>query len=149
MPRIYSYSRSGFYSCVSGVGHPESDSEDTLIHLGLIIAQASLTLQEENAELLAYKNNIESQKKRELINSFYMLTDEDKKDVNENINKYSYDEIESKLAVICCRKKVSFDKDDTEEVNNNVLTYNLNHVDSNNDLPAWLKAVEETKQKNI
>ena len=107
------------------------------------------TLQEENAELLAYKNNIESQKKRELINSFYMLTDEDKKDVNENINKYSYDEIESKLAVICCRKKVSFDKDDTEEVNNNVLTYNLNHVDSNNDLPAWLKAVEETKQKNI
>ena len=107
------------------------------------------TLQEENAELLAYKNNIESQKKRELINSFYMLTDEDKKDVNENINKYSYDEIESKLAVICCRKKVSFDKNDTEEVNNNVLTYNLNHVDSNNDLPAWLKAVEETKQKNI
>ena len=107
------------------------------------------TLQEENAELLAYKNNIESQKKKELINSFYMLTDEDKKDVNENINKYSYDEIESKLAVICCRKKVSFDKNDTEEVNNNVLTYNLNHVDSNNDLPAWLKAVEETKQKNI
>jgi hypothetical protein len=108
------------------------------------------TLEVERNGLLEFKNNVDIQKKKELIASFYMLSDEDKKDVNDNINNYSLDEIESKLAVICCRKKVSFEKDENEETNNtNIFTYNLNSVEQNNDLPAWLKAVEETKQKNI
>ena len=35
--------------------------------------------------------------KESMINSFYMLSDEDKKDVVENIDKYSIDDIEAKL----------------------------------------------------
>ena len=108
-------------------------------------------LEAEKTELLEFKNNIENQKKQDLINSFYMLSDEDKKDVIENMAKYTIDEIESKLAVICCRKKVSFDKEEeiNEGANNNgIFTYNLNSYDNDNELPAWLKVVEETKQKN-
>ena len=108
-------------------------------------------LVKENVELINFKTGVEREKKTELINSFYMLSDEDKKDVVTNIDKYSLDEIESKLAVICCRKRVSFDKpeDEEETSNKNVYTYNLHNVESNSNLPAWLKAVEETKQKNI
>ena len=40
-----------------------------------------------------------------------MLSDEDKKDVIENKSKYSLDDIEAKLSVICVRKKVNFDLD--------------------------------------
>jgi len=38
-----------------------------------------------------------------------MLSDEQKKDCVDNIDTYSFDEIEAKLSVICVRNKVSFD----------------------------------------
>ena len=59
-------------------------------------------------ELRQFKAEIENQQKDELIAQFYMLSDEDKKDVIENKSKYSLEEIESKLAVICFKKKVNF-----------------------------------------
>ena len=46
-------------------------------------------LEEENKALAEFKLNVENEKKDELINSFYMLSDEDKKDVIENKSKYS------------------------------------------------------------
>jgi len=42
-----------------------------------------------------------------------MLSDEDKKDIVENKRNYTLEQIEEKLAVICFRKKVSFDLDST------------------------------------
>ena len=66
-------------------------------------------------ELVAFKEAVDNEKKDALINSFYMLSDEDKKDVIENKSNYSLDEIESKLCVICVRKKVNFDLDNTEK----------------------------------
>ena len=47
-----------------------------------------------------------------MIASFYMLSDEDKKDVVANIDTYSLDDIEAKLSIICVRNKVSFNLDD-------------------------------------
>ena len=103
-------------------------------------------------ELVTFKEAVDNEKKDALINSFYMLSDEDKKDVIENKSNYSLDEIEAKLSVICVRKKVNFDKDDSdknevtvEEVENkDVTTYNLNDTVSN-PLPAWIQALKKTR----
>lgn len=95
--------------------------------------------------LVDFKNEIDNEKKDALINSFYMLSDEDKADVISNKANYSLDEIESKLSVICVRKKVSFDLEDTskkEEVEN-VTTYNVNDFTSTS--PAWIAAVRNTR----
>ena len=78
-----------------------------------------------------------------------MLSDEDKKDVIENKNQYTLEEIESKLAVICFKKKVNFNldstsknEDTTEETDSPVTTFNVNNTE---DLtPDWIKAVEST-----
>ena len=72
-------------------------------------------------EILAnFKKNIEDKEKDALINEFYMLSDEDKKDVIENKEKYSLDEIKAKLAIICFEKKVNFNSDNSEKNNNNI-----------------------------
>lgn len=107
-------------------------------------------LEESHKELLAFKNAIEDEKKDALIQQFYMLSDEDKKDVIENKSTYSLEDIEAKLSVICVRKKVSFDlgSDNHSEVEETApTTFNLNNVEVDS-LPAWLKAVEATKNRN-
>ena len=107
-------------------------------------------LEESYKELVAFKNAIEDEKKDSLINQFYMLSDEDKKDVIDNKSKYSLDDIEAKLSVICVRKKVNFDLESTETKVEDAAptTFNLNAVEVDN-LPAWLKAVEATKNRNL
>ena len=76
------------------------------------------------------------------------ISDEDKKDVIDNKSKYTLDEIESKLSVICRRKKVNFQNNDsTKDV---VTTFNLHSLEENevSSLPAWLKAVEDHGHSN-
>ena len=46
-------------------------------------------LEEQNKALVEFKNQIDNEKKDELINRFYMLSDEDKADVIANKEKYS------------------------------------------------------------
>ena len=95
------------------------------------------------AELTTFKKSIEKAEKEKMIASFYMLSDEDKKDVIENIDNYSLNDIEAKLAVICVRNKVNFslneNKPKTEEP---ALLFNLNSVGEDN-APDWVKAVRE------
>ena len=110
-------------------------------------------MQESYAALEQFKTEVENSKKDELIASFYMLDDADKKDVIDNKANYSLDEIEAKLSVICVRKKVNFNLDsDAEEKKvekEDPLMYNLNGQLSETDtLPAWLKAVEEHSKNN-
>ena len=101
-------------------------------------------------ELVAFKEAVDNEKKDALINSFYMLSDEDKKDVIENKSNYSLDDIEAKLSVICVRKKVNFDLEDTskneEEVETEEVTttFNLNSSEGGN-APAWLSALKHTR----
>ena len=104
------------------------------------------SLEAENAELKAFKLAIEDKEKDELINSFYMLSDEDKKNVIENKSQFTLDEIEKELSVICVRKRVSFDNTQESE-QKPPFTYNLNET-SGDDLPAWLKAVEAHKKND-
>jgi hypothetical protein len=103
-------------------------------------------LEEENSALVTFKNDIEDKQKDELINSFYMLSDEDKKSVIENKANYTLDDIEKELSVICVRKKVNFNLDEEKTTETEVVptTYNINEVEDDN-LPAWLKAVEARK----
>ena len=111
-------------------------------------------LNTENASLLSFKANIEKKEKEDMIKSFYMLSDADKQEVVDNIDKYSLEDIESKLSVICVRNKVSFKQDDEETDktdNSNPVTYNLKETASlgteENNVPAWMKAV--AKKQNI
>ena len=105
------------------------------------------SLEQQNAELVAFKNAVEDKDKDALIAKFYMLSDEDKKDVIENKSKYSLDDIEAKLSVICVRKKVSFEKEDSEAGQKPAMTFNLQGAEDNS-LPAWLKAVESHGNRN-
>lgn len=104
-------------------------------------------LEQKYQALVAFKEQVDNEKKDALIGSFYMLSDEDKKDVIENKSKYSLDEIEAKLSVICVRKKVNFDledaskKDDVEE-HDVVTTYTVDNQDST---PAWIAAIRNTR----
>lgn len=95
------------------------------------------------ADLTQFKNTVLKKEKQEMINSFYMLSDEDKKDVIDHIDEYSKDEIEAKLSIICVRNKVSFEE---ENKPNNPTTYSFNDIDNKeNTVPAWVKSVMATK----
>ena len=95
--------------------------------------------------LVEFKNKVENEKKDALINEeFYMLSNEDKKEILDNKEKYSYDEIKAKLAVICFEKKVNFNLQTQEEIDSNkeqkIVTFSYSNDDSN--LPDWVKAVK-------
>ena len=104
------------------------------------------TLKAETDSLREFKLSIEKKEKEDMIAGFYMLNDEDKKDVVDNIDKYSLDEIEAKLSVICVRNKVNFSLDNETEEPKQEFTFNLNTAVENNDdeIPEWIKAVQET-----
>ena len=104
-------------------------------------------LQAENAELLAFKQKVEEKEKDELIASFYMLSDEDKKDVIDNKANYSLKEIKAELSMICVDKKVNFNLENAASVEEAPVTFNLNSHQADT-LPAWLKAVEATRNRN-
>ena len=132
------------------------DEEDEEKKKYSLLEEEHSKLQAEYAELnskyealVEFKNQVENEKKDALINSFYMLSNEDKQEVIENKANYSLDDIEAKLSVICVRKKVNFDLDDTSKNDNtveeeNIMTYSL----SGNDMastPAWITALKNTR----
>lgn len=131
----------------------EEASEESLISIDEynLLKNSYDELTEKYNELVAFKDAIELKEKESLIDSFYMLSEEDKKDVKENINKYSKDEIEAKLSVICVRNKVNFDQDTSdkndnkvEEENSAITTFNLNDNESSS-IPAWVSACINTQ----
>ena len=110
-------------------------------------------MEEKKKKLVAFKKEVEDKEKDALIKQFYMLTDEDKKDVIENKSNYSLDEIEAKLSVICVRKKVNFDlenssknedKIETEKDEEVSITYSLNNTDSAV-VPAFIQALRNNR----
>jgi hypothetical protein len=93
-------------------------------------------------ELTAFKNKVDKAEKQKMIDSFSVLSNEEKKDVIENIDTYSLDEIEAKLSVICVRNKVSFNLDDDKNDGNGPTTYNLDGgLNGDETVPAWIKAL--------
>ena len=108
-------------------------------------------LKAEVEPLRAFKVESDRKAKEEMINSFYMLSDEDKKDCIDNIDTYSLDDIEAKLSIICVRNKVSFnledDKKETEVDKKDPLLFSLDNNDDGDSAPAWIKAVRATAKE--
>lgn len=112
------------------------------------------SLLEEVEELRTFKKKIEDKEKDDLIKDFYMLSDEDKKDVIEHKSEYSLEDIKSKLAVICFEKKVNFNLDTSseneestvEEDENPVTTFDIKATEDST-VPEWVKAVESAMNR--
>ena len=110
-----------------------------------------LSIKTEYEALVEFKAAVDKKEKQEMIDSFYMLSDEDKKEVQENIDTYSKDEIEAKLSIICVRNKVNFNLDDSSKNDINieepkVTTFNL--ANEGPSLPAYITAVLNNRNKN-
>lgn len=114
------------------------------------------TMKVAHNELVQFKAQIEDASKDAMIAKFSMLADEDKADVIANKANYTVEEIEEKLSVICFRKKVKFDLNDTSKNDNIteavVTTFNFKGANPDSSMagaPAWVKAaIELKKNKN-
>jgi hypothetical protein len=135
----------------------EKEEDDTKKKYSLLVVefeelqQKYQTLQaqaEETATALAqYKAQVEAhelEKKDALIAEFYMLSDEDKKDVIDHKAEYTLDEIKSKLAVLCYDKKVSYVSADAKDSAEDVTVNIESKVE---ELPEWIQAVERHKNQ--
>ena len=111
------------------------------------VADLNTTIETLNSELTAlreFKAQSERAAKEAKIAEFYMLSDEDKKDVVDNIDQYSLDDIEAKLSVICFHNKVSFKTGDDNGIKG-PTTYNFGGDESDDSsTPAWVKAALDT-----
>ena len=115
-----------------------------------LVAEYS-ALQSTVDELNKFKAKVEKKEKQAMIDSFYMLSESDKKDVIDNIDTYSLSDIEAKLSIICVRNKVSFDLDvDTNVGDTDTMptTYNLGDSVVDDAVPAWVKAIQQNVARN-
>lgn len=98
-----------------------------------------------NQQLNEFKLSMEKKDKQAMIDSFYMLSAEDKQEVQNNIDNYSLNDIEAKLSIICVRNKVDFslnDKEDDKEKEAPII-FNLDPAANDSDIPEWIQAVKE------
>ena len=99
-------------------------------------------LEKELGELTEFKKQVDRAEKQKMIDGFYMLSDEDKKNVVENIDTYSLKDIEAELSIICVRNKVSFSLDEDKDEKKDPTTFSLNGgLDGDETVPAWIKAL--------
>ena len=114
-----------------------------------VVAQATESeLRAQIAELTQFKNKIEKKEKEDMIyNTFAILSDADKKDVIDNIDTYSLEEIEAKLSIFCVRNKVSFSEDDEHPAEQPFVYHVGGFADEESATPAWVKAVLAKQNK--
>lgn len=105
------------------------------------LKESNEKLESQIADLVAFKAQVDRKDKQAMIDGFYMLSDEDKKDVVDNIDTYSLDEIEAKLSIICVRNKVSFNLEDDNKTQD-PTTYLLNGGGEADYTPAWIKSLQ-------
>ena len=134
------------YSELTNTYNTLNESYTTLSNEYSIAKNRITDLETQIQELTSFKKNIEKAEKQKMIDSFYMLSDEDKKDVIDNIDTYSLDDIEAKLSIICVRNKVSFNLDDNNKNKGTDVTLNLNGAGDDN-TPAWVKAIRAVAQE--
>ena len=97
--------------------------------------------------LREFKLQAERKDKEEMITSFWMLSDDDKKDVIENIDSYSLNDIEAKLSIICVRNKVNLTPETNTVTTSAPTVYNLNTVVEEDNAPSWIKAVRSVAKE--
>lgn len=106
------------------------------------------TFKEANEALKEFKLATERTEKKALIDKFSLLSEEDTKDVRDNIDTYSLDEIEAKLCVIGVRKGI-FSLEGANNGNKDMnMTFSLGDSSNNNTegLSDWVKAVKENER---
>ena len=106
------------------------------------------TMEADYNVLVEFKNTKDREAKQAMIDSFYMLSDEDKKDVQDNIDNYSLDDIEAKLPVICVHNKLDMSEKEHQDVSAETA-YSLNGTDFSEEeenVPAWLSLLRKAKK---
>lgn len=111
------------------------------------LKQEKSNLDAQVASLNEFKLSAERKEKQSMIDGFFMLSDEDKKDVVEHIDTYSLDDIEAKLSIICVRNKVSFNLDTDKEKKDEGVNGLFSLETPADTAPDWIKAVRETAKK--
>lgn len=107
-------------------------------------------MKEEIEQLRQFKLQQDNLKKDALINKYHMLSDEDKADVIAHKEQYSYEEIESKLALKYVQKNVNFssltgesaEENETEE---DVTTFSLDNEVAGL-VPPFVEALRQAKR---
>ena len=106
-------------------------------------------LEAEAEELRSYKASRISADKDALINKYNMLSDDDKAEIVANKDSYSYEEIESKLALLYVKKNVDFD-DDQDEVsipNEPTVTFGLSTTTSDAEIDPIIELLRDAANK--
>lgn len=106
-------------------------------------------LETEVEELRSYKASRISADKDALINKYNMLSDDDKAEIIANKDSYSYEEIESKLALLYVKKNVDFD-DQEEEVpvsNEATLTFGLSTANGDAEIDPIIELLRDAANK--
>ena len=106
------------------------------------------SLESELSTLREFKLNQERVEKEALINKYFMLDEAEKEDVVKNIDAYSYEEIESKLALAYVRKNVDFnslgeEKEEKEVEESPLMTFSLDE-ESAGFVPPIVEALRQT-----
>lgn len=128
----------------------EKDAEIETLKSEIASLQEKYTLLEAEAEeLRSYKASRISADKDALINKYNMLSDDDKAEIVANKDSYSYEEIESKLALLYVKKNVDFD-DQEEEVpvsNEATLTFGLSTANGDAEIDPIIELLRDAANK--
>jgi NF-180 len=128
----------------------EKDSEIETLKSEIASLQEKYSLLETEAEeLRSYKASRISADKDALINKYNMLSDDDKAEIIANKDSYSYEEIESKLALLYVKKNVDFD-DQEEEIhvpNEATLTFGLSTANGDAEIDPIIELLRDAANK--
>lgn len=128
----------------------EKDAEIETLKSEIASLQEKYSLLEAEAEeLRSYKASRISADKDALINKYNMLSDDDKAEIIANKDSYSYEEIESKLALLYVKKNVDFD-DQEEEVpalNEATLTFGLSTANGDAEIDPIIELLRDAANK--
>ena len=128
----------------------EKDAEIETLKSEIASLQEKYSLLETEAEeLRSYKASRISADKDALINKYNMLSDDDKAEIVANKDSYSYEEIESKLALLYVKKNVDFD-DQEEEVpvsNETTLTFGLSTANGDAEIDPIIELLRDAANK--
>ena len=128
----------------------EKDAEIETLKSEIASLQEKYTLLETEAEeLRSYKASRISADKDALINKYNMLSDDDKAEIVANKDSYSYEEIESKLALLYVKKNVDFDDQD-EEIpvsNETTLTFGLSTANGDAEVDPIIELLRNAANK--
>jgi hypothetical protein len=114
------------------------------------ISEQFTAVQEELTSLREFKNNSLKEEKLELIGNFSDLKEEILKGYIENVDKFSKEELETKLFAEVGKKNLEFSKNKKQKKTdeNLVVFTNLETGGSDSNAPTWAQLVEQFKLKN-